>query len=86
MFFFVKLHDEVCDENSEKKPEMRNSLICKVLLFFPLCLMHFHAGMRHLLHEIPNLLSGQLGTIVIQIISVKWPLMRDLKEKRVLPL
>lgn len=42
--------------------------------------------MRPLLQETPNLLLGQLGTIVIQIIIIKWPLMRDLKEKTVLPL
>lgn len=25
-----------------KKPELRNLLICKALLYFPLCLVHFH--------------------------------------------
>lgn len=39
--------------------------------------------MRHLLQETPNLLLGELGTIVIQIISIKWPLMRDLRERHI---
>lgn len=41
--------------------------------------------MRHL-QETPNLLLEQLGIVVIQIIITKWPLMRDLKEKSILPL
>lgn len=40
---------------------------------------------RHL-QEMPNLLLEQLGIVVIQIIITKWPLMRDLKEKSILPL
>lgn len=42
--------------------------------------------MRHILQETPNSLLGQLGTVVVQIIIIKWPLMRDLKEKSILPL
>lgn len=40
---------------------------------------------RHL-QEIPNLLLEHLGIVVIQIIITKCPLMRDLKEKSILPL
>lgn len=40
---------------------------------------------RHL-QEMPNLLLEQLGIVVIQIIITKWPLMRNLKEKSILPL
>lgn len=45
-----------------------------------------NVAMRHILQETPNSLLGQLGTVVVQIIIIKWPLMRDLKEKSILPL